>query len=382
MHSYAVIVSRLSLLLFTLVVGAACSSGGGSAETFPPATGADPPPAAPATTAVITGVTFDWASHKRMAEGSDNWPTTWSDDDHQYALFGDGEGFGNREEITGRASFGVARIEGDRDNFIGVNRYGGRNAECASQIEGKGHGAPLSIGGVLYAWITPKSNQAGYDSFTLHRSVDKGCSWTELAVSFVQATEGISYGSFVQFGKDNTLAQDGYVYTVAPEITNTQSLLILQRPGRIMLLRAPTATIEDRGTYEYYAGQDATGQPLWSPDPTRKAPIYEDPAGVGPFPQMAFVPALNRLVYTNEHGDGVSDAARNSLLTMAEAPQPWGPWLVIYKDLFFPQNEQTVFQWNFAPKWFSPDGLQFTLIFSGDETNDSWNTINGTFSIQ
>jgi hypothetical protein len=316
-----------------------------------------------------------------MAEGSDNWPVTWSDDDHQYALWGDGGGFGG-DEVVGRASFGAARIEGDRDTYRGVNRFGGKDGECSSTIDGKGHGAPFSTSGVLYAWITPGSGTAGYDSFTLHRSRDKGCSWARLEVTFERSTEGISYGSFVQFGRDNALAADAYVYTVATEVTNTESLAIVQRPGRIMLLRVATASIEDRGAYEYYAGQDVTGQPIWSPDPAKKIPIYEDPDGVGTFAQMSYVPGLDRLVYTNQHGDGVSRMGRQSLLTMAEAPHPWGPWSVIFEDLFFPELEHSVFQWNFAPKWFSNDGRQFTLIFSGDGSNDSWNTINGVFRTQ
>ena len=148
-----------------------------------------------------------------------------------------------------------------------------------------------------------------------------------------------------------------------------------------MLLRAPAAGIEDRGSYEFYAGADSTGQPVWSTAAADKKPIYEDPEGVGPFPQMSFVPGLERWVYTNEHGDGVEKASRKSLLTMAEAPAPWGPWTVVFRDVFLPDIEQSVFQWNFAPKWFRDDGRSFTLIFSGDGTNDSWNTINGSFVV-
>ena len=104
--------------------------------------------------------------------------------------------------------------------------------------------------------------------------------------------------------------------------------------------------------------------------------------GVGPFPQMAFVPGLDRMVYTNQHGSGSGNAAAQSLLTMAEAPQPWGPWHVFHHARFFPQIERTVFQWNFAPKWFRNGGREFTLIFSGIGSNDSWNTIDGTFATQ
>jgi hypothetical protein len=96
---------------------------------------------------------------------------------------------------------------------------------------------------------------------------------------------------------------------------------------------------------------------------------------------MSYVPGLDRWVYTNEHGSGGDNASRNSLLTMAEAQHPWGPWNVFFKDVFFPSNEQKIFQWNFAPKWFRDGGEGFTLVFSGDGGNDSWNTIDGRFIV-
>ena len=87
---------------------------------------------------------------------------TWSNDDHQYAVWGDGGGFGGTEN-NGRASLGVARIEGDGRNYRGENRFGGKSGECRSTITGKGHGAPISIGGVLYVWVTPGAGAEGYD---------------------------------------------------------------------------------------------------------------------------------------------------------------------------------------------------------------------------
>ena len=326
-------------------------------------------------------MTFNASSHRQAAQGSDNWPATWSNDDHQYAVWGDGGGFGGTES-EGRASFGVARIEGDGRNYRGVNRFGGKAAECQSSIEGKGHGAPISIGGVLYVWITPGAGAQGYESFTLHRSRDKGCTWARLDVAFDRSRDHISYGSFVQFGRDNTAARDAYVYTVAAEVTDTATLTIVQRPGRVMLVRVAVASIGDRGAYEFFAGLDSSGEALWSSDSADRLAIYEDLDGVGPFPQMTFVPGLDRMVYTNQHGPGSGNAAAQSLLTMAEAAQPWGPWHVFHHAQFLPQIERTVFQWNFAPKWFRDGGLEFTLVFSGAGSNDSWNTIDGVFTTQ
>jgi hypothetical protein len=371
--------------VFALLLMAGCGSGSGGGAT-PPPTGnpppnVPPPPSGNAGSPVITGVTFDATSHQRAADGSDNWPMTWSSDDQQYATWGDGGGFGGSES-DGRVSLGVARIEGDASAYRGVNRMGGKSGECQSGIDGKSHGAPLSIGGVLYAWITPGSGAGGFDSFTLYRSDDKGCAWTRLDVTFTHASDHIGYGSFVQFGKDNSAALDAYVYTVATEIADSSSLNIVQKPGRVMLVRAPAMSIEDRGTYEFFTGLDSTGQPEWSASAADRHAIYEDAAGVGPFPQMAFVPGLDRMVYTNQHGSGSGDAAVQSLLTMAEAPQPWGPWSVFFNERFVPSIEQSVFQWNFAPKWFRNGGRDFTLVFSGTGANDSWNTIDGTFTTQ
>ena len=326
-------------------------------------------------------MTFDAKSHRRAAQGSDNWPITWSSDDNQYAVWGDGGGFGGTED-EGRASFGVARVEGDGHNYHGVNRFGGKSAQCNSDITGKGHGAPISIGGILYAWVTPGAGAEGYEKFTLYRSRDQGCEWTRLDVEFVQSRDHISYGSFVQFGRDNTAALDAYIYTVATEVTDTSTLLIVQQPGRVMLVRVPAASLEDRGAYEFFAGLDSSGEPRWSADPAEQLAIYEDLDGVGPFPQMTFVPGLDRMVYANQHGSGSGAEGAQSLLTLAEAPRPWGPWTVFYHDQFLPEIERSVFQWNFAPKWFRNGGRDFTLIFSGNGSNDSWNTIDGTFTTQ
>lgn len=338
-----------------------------------------PPPSEDTSSAAITSVTFDLTSHRRQAQGSDNWPMTWSNDDQQYAIWGDGGWFGGSEAV-GRVSLGVARIAGAGHDYRGLNRMGGKGGECQSRIEGKAHGAPLSVGGVLYAWITPGSGARGYDQFTLHRSSNKGCTWSRLDVTFTRARDHIGYGSFVQFGRDNGAAQDAYVYTVATEIRDTSALNIVQRPGRVMLVRVPALAIADRGAYEFYAGLDRTGQPEWSTNPADRLAIYEDLDGVGPFPQMTFVPGLQRVVYTNQHGSGSARVASQSLLTMAEAPQPWGPWTVFHHARFAPQLEHSVFQWNFAPKWFRNGGRNFTLVFSGGGSNDSWNTIDGTFA--
>jgi hypothetical protein len=41
--------------------------------------------------------------------------------------------------------------------------------------------------------------------------------------------------------------------------------------------------------------------------------------------------------------------------------------------------EVSTFYWNFTQKWLSANGTRFTMIFTGKNTNDSWNTVAGAF---
>ena len=36
--------------------------------------------------------------------------------------------------------------------------------------------------------------------------------------------------------------------------------------------------------------------------------------------------------------------------------------------------------WSFTQKWLSAGGTRFTLIFTGTNTVDSWNTVAGRFA--
>ena len=76
---------------------------------------------------VISGVSFDWSTHQRLAPGSDNWPITWADDDQQYTSWGDGGGFGGTNDDS-RVSLGFGRVDGEKDSYQGANLWGGKDA--------------------------------------------------------------------------------------------------------------------------------------------------------------------------------------------------------------------------------------------------------------
>lgn len=316
----------------------------------------------------ITGIRFDFSSHRRGADGTDNWPVTWSDDGHQYAFGGDGRGFCGFSE---KRSWMAARIEGAFDSYRAVDRIGGDCAEFQTSLDGKTHGAPISVGGVIYFWFTPGSGTKGYESSSLYRSIDKLATTEETTVTFTNASHSIAYMGFVNHGRDNDHG-DGFVYAIGVEPEETEDIFTDQH-DRILLLRVPEGRIEDQSEYEWFTGFDEDGDPSWGEQADRAA-TYTEVGSVGPFPQMTYVPGLDRYVLTVETGQSTSD------MLVLEAANPWGPWNeVVRRENWGTGIQNTVFQWQFAPKWFRNGGRSFTLIFSGDEDNDSWNTVNGSF---
>ena len=120
---------------------------------------------------LIADISLDWSTHERHALGSDNWQLTWADDDHQYGAWGDGGGF--PEATIGTDAWAWAS---DASKASGTTTRASmcgeaRTPENPAQFSGKSWGT-ISIGGVLYSWITPDDPDTGgqRDHYPLHRT--------------------------------------------------------------------------------------------------------------------------------------------------------------------------------------------------------------------
>lgn len=326
---------------------------------------------------VLAEVTFDWSTHDRRAPGSDNWPITWADDDHQYTSWGDGGGFGGTNN-DGRVSLGVARVEGAIGGYRGFNVWGGKDPEHKATFDGKSYGI-LSVDGGLYMWVSPGSDATNYEEAKIYNSTNHGASWTAATWSFVKS-DGIILPTFLQFGKDYRGAKDDFVYVYGNQFKSrmfsVKEKLRVQRPGEIALMRTPKTEIMNRTAYEFFAGLDRNGTPIWTKDPTIRRPVFEDPNGVGWNTSVSFNRGLGRYFLMTEHA-----ASAKGKLGIFDAPEPWGPWTTaLYTDSFgAPSVQPSTFFWNFSNKWLSEDGKRFVVIFTGTGTNDSWNTVRGVF---
>ena len=328
----------------------------------------------------IAEVRFDWSSHDRLAPGSDNWPVTWADDDHQYTSWGDGGGFGGTNR-NGRVSLGVARVEGDPSGHRGVNVWGGKYATNEAKFPGKSYGI-LSLHGVLYMWVSPGSDATNYDEARIYESANHGASWTAASWAF-KKNDGLILPTFLQFGKDYQGARDKFVYMYANHfkprlIGPAGDRLRIHKPGEIALIRVPTTSILARESYEFFAGVDQTGNPRWTSDLIARKAVFEDTNGVGWNTSASYNPGIRRYLLITEHV-----ASMKGNIGIFDAPEPWGTWTTVFYASAFgaPHVETTSFFWNFSNKWTSADGKKFTLVFTGTKGDDSWNTVRGTFSL-
>jgi hypothetical protein len=321
---------------------------------------------------VIGSPTFDFSTHVRLAPGSDNWPLTWADDDNQYTSWGDGGGFKGTDSVC-RVSLGFGRLEGPASGFVGHDIYG--DPACAdypAQITGKTY-AVISIGGTLYFWGSPGSDVSGLDYQHLYKSTNHAATWTDTGVEWTYSADQIGLFAFLQFGKDYQGARDGYVYIYA---THIQSYTwATQKPGEIYLIRVPKAQIESKSQYEFFSGLDSSGNPLWGPIASRK-PVFVDPEGVMRSSAI-YDPGLGRYLLVTNHTQNSSGD-----IGIFDAPEPWGPWTTVFYVNGWPAGgevERNTFFANFSPKWWSNGGRDFVFVFTGKSTNDSFNSVAGSF---
>jgi hypothetical protein len=353
---------------------------------FTPALGrAEPPKPAYPPSRSLGETVLAWSTHKRDAQGSDNWQLTWADDNHLYGAWGDGGGFGGTNS-DGRVSLGFARVEGDWRSYKGTNIWGGKDALAPATVEGKSWGT-ICIGGVLYMWIVPKSLLADMQSEArLYSSGDHGKTWVPARWAFTRA-EDLTIPTICQFGRNYQGARDAFVYSyfIAPRDTAGYRI---QQPGAIHLVRSPVMQMMDRSACEFFAGLQ-NAKPVWTKDVAGKQAVFEDRTnGVGWVCSVCYNAGRKRYILTVEH-----TASSRGNLGVYDAPEPWGPWTTVHfvseaaGNQFGAQRPDVppnTFFWNLPTKWHSRDGLEFTMVFTGagrGKDNDSFNLVRGRFTL-
>jgi hypothetical protein len=325
----------------------------------------------------IVGVTFRDETARTLAPGSDIWPITWADNGQLYSAWGDGGGFGGTND-DGRVSFGVARIEGGKDNYRGINLAGGKDAENPAPFTGKSEGI-LALGSTLYLWRDGDGSSPGYFKFAeLWKSEDHGATWRATGVRFSKGggdfdadDAGIFAPAFCQFGRAYAGARDDYVYIYAPDSIDPSHWNV-RKPGRINLARVRRDEIESKAAYEFYVGADAAGGPRWTKQLAQRKPVWADAVNGTHRIAVSYNAPLQRYLLTTIAID------RSGWMSIYEAPEPWGPWHHVHTEHNPDRWGKLTIIFSFVNKWLSADGKDFVLVHT---KNDRWATIEGHFDV-
>jgi len=357
---------------------------------------------------------FDWIGDRIPVSSynvhGDTHPMTWADDDEIYmgtgdpgwcvvdgqnivspcqhaTILDDGCPAANGqvvEKLTGRPEqFEVYRVH-DMPGYVGV---GGNGAKPSGMI---------CVDGVLYYAVqnllgmkTPPhrpGSQHGSDA-TIIRSHDHGKTWepdlNPLLDSFMRehygfegdmwkTTEderkgyqgwapmfpGSDFGgpSFVQFGKNNEEAIDGYVYALSADQWDNGRFLRLGRVAKDAIL--------ERGRWEF-ASLNAAGSPVWHSDIADSGPILDIEGHIS-LPEMVYISALQKyiLLTWGLHTDFYTPTG--SELTILESDNPWGPFSLVHYEWMWYPREVCPYTPRLPLKWFDGDSLEGFILHSGN----------------
>jgi hypothetical protein len=362
---------------------------------------APPPPrriAYPPST-LLRGLEWLGPPHKYPGSGTDMHWHAWGDDDALYVVDDDGANFGNpwhfahllratgtppNHVVTEISRFpelvrhGVEQLRyvcgalavGSR-LFVAAYDYNFLDPGLPThQLNAEQRDVPLADP-IDWRFINMISQHGGVAA--LMYSDDYGQSWQNVPTAETPLFFGPRFGApaFVGFGPGYSGVPerlDGFVYA----LSNDENW---ENGNYIFLARVPREQVLERSAWEFYAGGRDHDRPQWSPIEAAMRPILADPGHVG-HPTMTYNAGLGRFLLTfgsdiephsyatpREYARDNWHTARE--LQIYEGPNPWGPWHLVHYDPFW-EGAHIAYLPQIPAKWLNADGLQGTLLFSGD----------------
>lgn len=318
----------------------------------------------------IRGIRFDQSTLLKAAPGSDQFGYTTASDGNIYVAWGDGGGFGGTNS-RGRASLGVGRIEGAPPSWRGINVWGG--VEPLSKQPptlGKTSNGVIAVGDVIYLYVC---HQGVWTNNTLWKSTDLGATWQKVGQMFKEPGSAFADPGIVQFGPGYQGARDQYVYGYDEHFF----------ADGLALFRVDKSKLESRAAYEFFAGLDGKGDPLWTADIGQKKRVFVDPNGTEWGVTCTYHPRLKRYLLAVRHNGDSGDWG------LFDAPEPWGPWTTVGYGGDFPDwvgskdpkgasAGRPAYLHNFPQKWMSADG---TTLWHVSDRGDQFNIMKAVLTL-
>lgn len=328
----------------------------------------------------LTGVAF--TGRQRRYTNADTWYPSWASDGKMYSPFADGR-VDEFYTMWNEKTTGQARIEGDDPLNLTVTPpgltqaapapYGGR-CPCGTLVHNGicyyGYYALKDLDGMN--WTV----QGPLVGFRLSR--DFGQTWqlpphTPAKPLFGQSSlEGqpvkIGAPHFVDFGQNMEHSPDGYAYLVAhgaarpdPQPRKVNLNWIVADQIYMIRVKPTPQTIKDPAAYEFFAGHNEQGQPVWSKAFAELKPLIDWNNNCGCV-TMTWNPALRKYLTCITDGKETIHSMNTYIL---ESDTLTGPFrLVSYMKDFGPQ----AYFVNFPSRFIGADGRSVWLCYAANFT--------------
>lgn len=303
---------------------------------------------------IISKLVWDHEPIRISIGSGDNWPVVEGEDGMLYTTYGDGEGFGKRSP---RLSLGFAKMTGTFPNYTGVDIPSNIDAPAGGGPTGVKSSGLILVDGTMFLFVRNVIVRRDFTNSKLAVSKDYMKTWTWADWHF---SDTFGCPEFVQFGRNYEGARDNYVYIISQNNDNAYHYW-----PDIVMGRAPKHRVDVRAEWEFYAGTDNAGKPVWSRELYKRRPIFTDPKGVQRV-AMSYNPALKRYILVTSHkvDPNAQNVTHTGALGVFEAPEPWGPWATVYYDDYWSGKDVT-YHHKFPPIWMSADGKTMWLLYSG-----------------
>ena len=331
---------------------------------------------------------------------ADTWYPSWAEDDRLYSPYTDGgcprlDGSWETSNSAGEnATTGQAVIEGNDPMNLTVYSLGLSKAS-PSHYQGRYPCGSLMYNKVWYygTYCLAPAGSAQYGDSTFNwpwmgpfvgfrYSTDYGRTWTETPHTPAKPLFGetgingypVKLGSphFVDFGKNMQYSPDGKAYIVAHGAVRNDNPYRFYNVSwitgdQIYLIRVSPSVenMNNPSAYEFYAGRDKSGNPVWTKDFSKIKPLIEWDNNMGCVTITYNAPMKKYLMCVT---DGGNTCARMNTYIL-ESDRLEGEWkMVTYMKDF---GEQAYFV-NIPSKFISTDGKSAWLLYSGNFAPD-WN---------
>ena len=371
------------LLLLATQPGLSQNASGDSSYRIWPS---DPPPdnSLPPSSE-ITGLAFT-GRHAQYG-GADTWYPSWAANGKLYSPWTDGKVNGVDSTSAGsKATTGYATILGDDPQHLTITDVGTYPGDPAP------YGGRYPAGSLVYhgVWY--------YGTYGLYETPGKHLNWDVLG-PFIGFRYSIDYGRswhdtkhtpaqplfpepdhfagrvkmgvphFVDFGRDMENSPDGKAYLVAhgasgdnPAPREASLSWITADEIYLSRVRPSIRNMDDPSAYEFFAGRDRKGSPVWSRDFARMKPLLTWNNRMGSVTMTYDAPLKKYLMAITDGGTTI--AKFNTYIL--ESSQITGPFkLVTYMKDFGVQGYFV----NFPSKFISADGRRAWLSYSANFTN-------------